>query len=98
MKWESFLIRDLEMNSTLRDAAFGTDSDKTVKKLNLIDTNRVLRPFSSFFFFFLSLYLCSKCNSFLGMLSCKSLLCTILLQKFSVSAAVMCTMDDATTI
>ena len=54
--------------------------------------------FSSFFFFFLlPLYLCSKCNSFLGMLSCKSLLCTTLLQKFSVSA-VMCTTDDATTI
>ena len=27
---ESFLIRDLEMNSTLRNAAFGTDSDETV--------------------------------------------------------------------
>ena len=66
--------------------------------MNLIDANRVLQPFSSFFFFFLlPLYLCSKCNSFLGMLSCKSLLCTTLLQKFSVSA-VMCTTDDATTI
>ena len=65
--------------------------------MNLIDANRVLQPFSSFFFFLLPLYLCSKCNSFLGMLSCKSLLCTTLLQKFSVSA-VMCTTDDATTI